>query len=192
MSDVEERLKYARTLDDAMRIVKEAAWEQVRDKAKRLKDEGRVLLDTNEINFVNGSVEGDNGTYGIEIYRENENDNKITRWSCGCPWGHYATMARTRSFKKYENRPCSHIIAAMWQSWSQPLTSDPQQTLFKRMRQRIKPPPEPVINYEVAPEDMVNAQEQEPQEQPVQMTLPGMEQYNVPAPGLKMTKWKKI
>jgi hypothetical protein len=138
------------------------------------------------VNVVQGQVEGDNGTYDIIIYRDGINNIRKSGWECGCDWGKYAWQ-RTRQWKKLEGRPCSHIMAAMWQSWSEPFTSDPQMTLFKQRKQL---PPAPMPNYEVmqqqAPEVGV------PQDPGTQLTLPGMETYNTPQPGIRTTKWKRI
>jgi len=186
MSDI-DLIKQAKTTKEALNLVKEAAWNDVVNKAKRLKDGGQVLLDVNEVNIVQGQVQGDNGLYDVVIYREKPNSNKITNWECGCDWGKYAWQ-RTRQWKKFEGRPCSHVMAAMWQSWGQPLTSDPQQTLFKRMMQQK--PPAPMPNYEVMEQQV--PEETVPQEQAEQLTLPGMEQFAPPAPGIRTTKWKRI
>jgi len=182
MSDT-ELIKQAKTVKEALSLVKEAAWVDIINKAKRLKDGGQVLLTTNEVHVVEGQVQGDNGLYDVIIYREDPNNNKITNWECSCDWGKYAWQ-RTRQWKKFEGRPCSHTMAAMWQSWGQPLTSDPQQTLFKRQM-----PPAPMTNYEVMeqPVPPINVPEE-----PTQLTLPGMEQYNVPQTGIRTTKWRKI
>lgn len=185
MSDI-EIVKQAKTVKEAVALVKEAAWADVRDKAKRLKDGGQVLLDVNEVNVVQGKVQGDNGLYDIVIYRENPENNKITNWECSCDWGKYAWQ-RTRQWKKFEGRPCSHIVAAMWQSWSEPLTSNPQMNLFKQRRQL---PPAPMPNYEVMQQQVPEATI--PQEPATQLTLPGMDQYNIPQTGIRTTKWKRM
>lgn len=186
--DKTKLIKQSRTVREALTLVKESAWADVRTKAKRLKDEGRVVLNANERNIIEGTVEGDHGVYGIIIYRENPNNNKITNWHCDCAWGKYA-WGRTRKYKKFEGRTCSHVIAAYWQSLTTPLTSEPeQQRLFN------PPPPTPMPNYEVI-EQPVPEQVPEPvetQEQPMQLAFPGMENVNTPQPGIRTTKWKRI
>lgn len=113
-------------------IRKEAAWKDVEMKAKRLKDSGQVVINTNAENAIEGVVQGDNGIYECIIYREEPTSGRITHWNCECNWGKYA-YGRTRQFKKFEGRPCSHIMAMFWQSRSMPVgyfgaEYDPSQT----------------------------------------------------------------
>lgn len=187
MSDI-ELIKQAKTVKEALNLVKEAAWDDIVDKAKRLKDNGQVLLTVNEIDVVQGQVQGDSGLYDIVIYRDGINNIRKSGWDCSCDWGKYAWQ-RTRQWKKLEGRPCSHVMAAMWQSWSEPLTSDPQMTLFKKKRMlQQQQPPAPIPNYEV----MEQPVPENPEDSGTQLTFPGMEQYNIPPSGIRTTKWKRI
>jgi tRNA nucleotidyltransferase (CCA-adding enzyme) len=101
-------------------LTKIAAWDDVRIKAKRLKDSGNVTIENNFENAITGQVVGDTGTYNCEIARENPDSQRISWWRCSCPWGKYA-WGRTRKYKKFEGRPCSHIMALYWQSLSTPV-----------------------------------------------------------------------
>jgi hypothetical protein len=57
----------------------------------------------------------------------------MTQWQCECPWDQYAWQ-RTRQWKKYEGRPCAHVLATWWASKMAPLDEDAhpgnQQSLF--------------------------------------------------------------
>lgn len=55
-------------------------------------------------------VEGDHSfvAYGVAAH------------NCECPWGQFA-WGRTRQWKKYEGRPCSHTMALYWKSLATPL-----------------------------------------------------------------------
>jgi hypothetical protein len=196
-----------RTTKEAVSLVKEAARETIVQKAKRLKDSGRVLMEVNEPNIVTGQVEGDHGVYQVILERKNSNDNKVTTWNCDCLWSYYVHLPRTRQFKKYQNSPmCSHATALTWTSWSLPLTNQPEQPgqAEQPQQQQLFTPPTPQLpqkpNYEVLPKvspEQLPAPEEveqpEEQEEPEQLTFPGMQRGKVPAPGLlKATKWKKI
>jgi tRNA nucleotidyltransferase (CCA-adding enzyme) len=174
-------------------IRKEAAWRDVEMKAKRLKDSGQVVVNTNSENVVEGTVQGDTGIYEAVIYRQDPNANRITHWNCDCKWGQYA-WGRTRQFAKFEGRPCSHVMALLWQSRSLPIgyfgaEFDPSQTYSFE-------PDAP--NYEVAQQDISqvgNLPEQQPDFAPapnsgVPLPPPFGEQRN--SSNKKVNKWKRI
>jgi hypothetical protein len=102
---------------------KQAAWPDIEEKAKRLIDSGNVELLRNGAQNIVGHVIGDHGDYQTEIGRENPTDNTITQWQCECPWDQYAWQ-RTRQWKKYEGRPCAHVLATYWVSQSSPLDEE--------------------------------------------------------------------
>lgn len=104
-------------------LVKQAAWSDIMIKAKRYKSEGRVNLLRNGVNYIVSEVRGDNGTYDTEIQRMDPNSLSITGWNCTCPWGQHA-WGRTRRFKKFEGRPCAHVMATLWVSQSTPLDEE--------------------------------------------------------------------
>jgi hypothetical protein len=114
---------------------KTAAWTDIEAKAKRLIQSGQVQLNRNGYNSIVGTVQGDHGTYQTEISRDDPNSRVITQWTCECPWDQYA-FQRTRKWKKYEGRPCAHVLATYWKSLSTPLDEDAhpanggQQSLF--------------------------------------------------------------
>lgn len=97
-------------------------WPKIMAKAQRLRQEGKVQLQTNQEQYVSGTVQGDNGTYQPQLWRDNPGSQKISAWQCTCPWFDYA-FGRTRQWKKLEGRPCAHLLALYWEGLSQPIDS---------------------------------------------------------------------
>ena len=110
-------------------------WAKVMEKAKRLINTGNVQVVRNGVNNIVAQVKGDHGDYTVEIGRDDPNSNAITTWKCECPWDQYAWQ-RTRKWKKYEGRPCSHVLAAYWQSGRLPIDEeyDPESAAAKADR----------------------------------------------------------
>ena len=104
-------------------MTKTAKWGDIMAKAKRLIQTGKVQILRNGAQNVVGSVVGDHGTYQTEFSREDPNSQAITQWQCECPWDQYAWQ-RTRQWKKYEGRPCAHVLATYWASRSHPVDED--------------------------------------------------------------------
>lgn len=102
---------------------KTASWDDIMAKAKRLIQSGNVTLLRNGYNNVVAHVIGDHGEYQCEISRDDPESRAITQWTCECPWDQYA-FQRTRQWKKYEARPCAHVLAAYWKSQGTPLDED--------------------------------------------------------------------
>lgn len=109
--------------DDSRDLTKTAKWSDIMAKAKRLIQTGKVQLLRNGAQNVVGSVIGDHGTYQTEISREDPNSQSITQWQCDCPWDQYAWQ-RTRQWKKYEGRPCAHVLATYWSSQAHPIDEE--------------------------------------------------------------------
>jgi hypothetical protein len=125
---------------------KVAAWKDLMEKAKRIKDQGRVHILNNQTDHVVGRVEGDHGTYTTQIWRQDPDSQAITMWDCECPWDQYAWQ-RTRQWKKYEGRPCSHVLALYWTAQQnaaqQPQVPEGQMQLPGMTPQPTAPPPVP-------------------------------------------------
>lgn len=142
-----------------------ADWSDVEAKAKRLRDTGAVQILRNGYTNIVGQVQGDHGSYQTEIMRQDPNSRVITQWSCECPWDQYA-FQRTRQWKQYEGRPCSHVLATFWKSQATPLDEDVhpanQQSLFNMPGQAM-PGGQPAFSQPMAPD------------QGQQMQIPGME-----------------
>lgn len=124
------RLGYRRasfTLNEASDMRKTADWQEVQQKAVRLKNAGQVTILRNGWNVLVANVIGDHGKYEVTISRDDPNSMAITQWTCECPWDQYA-FNRTRKWKKYEGRCCSHVLAAFWQGQATPIDDyDPNQ-----------------------------------------------------------------
>lgn len=110
--------------DDAFR--KTADWNDIMAKAKRLIQSGNVRILRNGIQNVVAWVKGDHGEYQPEIFRQDPNSQAITGSDCGCNWGEFQNQPRTRQWKKYQDRPCAHILAAHWLSQATPIDEDQQ------------------------------------------------------------------
>lgn len=102
------------------KLQKTADWNDVMNKAKRINQSGQVMILRNGSQYIVANVQGDHGSYEVEIQRQDPNSRVITGWSCECQWSQYA-FDRTRKWKKYESRPCSHVLAAYWKSLGTPL-----------------------------------------------------------------------
>lgn len=94
-------------------------WNDLMDKARRLRNDQQVQITVNQPDHVVGTVQGDHGTYQTEIWRDDPQSQAITMWDCECPWSQYS-WGRTRQWKKYEGRPCAHTLALFWQAQQTP------------------------------------------------------------------------
>jgi hypothetical protein len=61
-----------------------AHWNDVREKALRLKDSGKVKMLRNDSNVVAATVQGDSGTYNVVLNRDDPDSWSISLWSCDC------------------------------------------------------------------------------------------------------------
>lgn len=123
---------------------KTADWTDIMAKAKRLIQSGNVTLLRNGYNIVVAHVVGDHGEYTSEISRDDPNSRVITQWTCECPWDQFA-FQRTRKWKKYEARPCAHVLAAYWKSLGTPLDEQLDQSQIDTMGTGQKLPGGPGI-----------------------------------------------
>jgi hypothetical protein len=71
------------------------------------------------------NVQGDHDNYEVEISRQDPQSRAITGWSCSCQWADHS-FDRTRKWRKYESRPCSHVLATYWKSLGTPLDDSPE------------------------------------------------------------------
>lgn len=106
--------------------VKLGDWNDLMDKARRLRNDQQVQITVNQPDHVVGTVQGDHGTYQTEIWRDDPSSQAITMWDCECPWSQYS-WGRTRQWKKYEGRPCAHTLALFWAAQAQPPAGADQQ-----------------------------------------------------------------
>lgn len=119
-----ERAQYHLDWDHSdTQMIKEADWNDIEAKAKRLIQSGKVHILRNSPEFVVAHVEGDHGDYTSEITRQDPTSQAISLWSCGCKWDQFAWQ-RTRQWKKYEGRVCSHVLAAFWLAQTMPMDEE--------------------------------------------------------------------
>lgn len=116
-----------------------AGWPDIMQKAKRLVQSGDVTLLRNGWSNIVAHVVGDHGEYNCEIGRDDPESRSITTWQCECPWDQYAWQ-RTRKWKKYEGRPCAHVLATFWKSQATPLDEGPPEGSNLPPGQKAGPP----------------------------------------------------
>lgn len=117
-SDLDPRVGEYMDLIESNIQIREAAWKDVRQKALRLRREGKVHVQTVNPEAIYASVEGDHGTYDTIIIRGNVFDlggQSVTEWSCGCDWGKWAFKRKI----SYVGRFCSHAYASYLELQSQ-------------------------------------------------------------------------
>lgn len=114
-----------------------AAWSDVAAKAKRLVQEGKVTILRNAPHHVMAHVVGDGTDNGgtpdehdVEISRHDPASQLIEQWNCDCAWAQYA-WDRTRKWKKFEGRVCSHVLATYWKARSTPMDMSDQDEGFQ-------------------------------------------------------------
>jgi hypothetical protein len=100
-----------------------SSWQDIEAKSKRLIQTGKVHMLRNSAQYIASHVEGDHGDYECEIQRLDPNSKAISLWSCTCKWDQFAWQ-RTRRWKRFEGRPCAHILASFWLSQSMPLDEE--------------------------------------------------------------------
>jgi hypothetical protein len=86
-----------------------AAWTDVRNKAKRLRTEGRVHVTSTDNGLVVAQVKGDHGTYESVLMRF-PGTQKVGQWDCGCKWATYHWGAPD-DHSRFAGRMCSHALA---------------------------------------------------------------------------------
>lgn len=101
-----EMADYGR-LVEADKMLREAAWTDVRQKAQRLRRQGRVRVLHRGPGNIYAEVEGDTGTYTTMIAKTG-NTQSIDKWACSCDWGKWAFQRRI----SYVGRLCSHGYAS--------------------------------------------------------------------------------
>jgi hypothetical protein len=94
-----------------------AAWTDVRNKAKRIRSEGKVRITLASDGLVAGEVQGDHQTYETGIQRLPGSRHGVATWSCGCKWGAYHWGA-SDDFSRFAGRMCSHALALQYEAQS--------------------------------------------------------------------------
>ena len=87
-----------------------------------LKETGQPWHKGEEVGTVTAEVRGDHSIYLSSITRE-PGSKRVGMWECSCPWASYS-WARTRQWKKYEGRMCSHVLALLYEAQAQEMFGD--------------------------------------------------------------------
>lgn len=106
-------------LIEADKDLREAAWADVADKAKRLRSEGRIDVHDIGDDRIYATVKGDHGDYDVMIKKGGGfggfgRGQSVTDWRCSCQWGRWAFKRQY----KFIGRLCSHGLAAYWEMQS--------------------------------------------------------------------------
>jgi len=119
---------------DADESIRTAAWKDVREKATRLRREGRVHVKDVGPDRIYASVDGDHGTYDVMIKKGGAfggfgGGHAVSNWHCSCEWGKWAFQRRFT----FIGRLCSHGYASYQEMQSQHLKGVSQK------RKRVNP-----------------------------------------------------
>lgn len=116
-------------LVEADKQLREAAWRDVRSKAKRLRSEGAVHVKDLDYDRIYASVQGDSGTYDVMIKKGGTytGGQSISNWHCSCEWGRWAFKRRMT----YVGRLCSHGYAAYLEMQSRAVKDNPDHPLSR-------------------------------------------------------------
>jgi hypothetical protein len=164
-------------------LEKTSKWGDIMAKAKRLIQSGKVQLLRNGAQNVVGSVVGDHGTYQTEFSREDPTSQSMTQWQCDCPWDQYAWQ-RTRQWKKYEGRPCAHVLATWWASQGHPVDEDAHPAMQQQQQAPGTPMPSPVPGQTFMPNDQFGQQMPAPMPGAPPAPIPGQAVGTPPIPGM--------
>lgn len=100
---------------------REAAFSDVRAKAREIFTSGGVSVDYIDADTIVGNVQSPNGkNYNSEIVFSG-GTRKVYVWVCSCDWGYWRNQgdgygsAGNMSPQKYEGRMCSHTLALYYQ-----------------------------------------------------------------------------
>jgi 8-oxo-dGTP pyrophosphatase MutT (NUDIX family) len=94
-----------------------ATWMDVQEKARRIRKSSGVKIVSASKLYVNAEVEGDRNVYETQLNYV-PGTKKVADWSCGCKWAAYA-WGRSKNFKKFEGRLCSHALATQYEASAQ-------------------------------------------------------------------------
>lgn len=96
-------------LDDDSPLMSTSSWEDVREKAKRLRAEMAINVTRDDGDYIEADVQGESGTYQTYIQRHGQTSGNytVTGWGCTCGWGQWAWKRQ----HTYVGRMCSHALA---------------------------------------------------------------------------------
>jgi hypothetical protein len=122
--ELEARYGSYADLLSADRLMKTAKWTDVRQKAQRLRREGRVHVHDVDFDRIYATVQGDHGTYDCMIKKGSTyglGGQSISNWHCGCEWGNWAFKRRY----SFIGRLCSHGYACYLEMQSRHMKENP-------------------------------------------------------------------
>ena len=93
-----------------------AAWNDVRAKAKAIRQAGGVRFISVLPDGIVSQVNGLNFVYQCEVQTV-PGSYAVSHWKCACPWGAYS-WGRTGPWRKYEGRMCCHALATVYEAQS--------------------------------------------------------------------------
>jgi hypothetical protein len=122
-------------------------WAGIMAKAQRLRLTDGVHIEEKEDGYTSGTVEGDHGTYHVQMLSHDPYSGIIDEWQCECPWFQYA-FDRTEKYQKFEGRFCSHALALYWQAAVEEPTKTPEEAAPEEERDE-KPVVEEELKWEM-------------------------------------------
>jgi SAM-dependent methyltransferase len=134
-SDSQETINRFLAAYNGPRQTKFAKWDDVMEHAQRARATGQIQIqnkmrdpDSGQLHVI-GQVPSESNPgefHETEFWQDDPDSEAITLWSCDCPWGQ-KSWGRTRQFKRYEGRPCAHLLALYWDSLGQPFSDEAEQ-----------------------------------------------------------------
>lgn len=130
LSDVhdDDRMDHYAALVDSDPMLREAAWSDVRQKAQRIRREGKMDVHDIDNNQIYATVHGDHGDYDVMIVKGGLGGNSITQWTCTCDWGRHAFKRKVL----HVGRLCSHGLAGWLEMQSQELSDVAKKHPYKK------------------------------------------------------------
>ena len=130
LSDVhdDDRMDHYAALVDSDPMLREAAWSDVRQKAQRIRREGKMDVHDIDNNQIYATVHGDHGDYDVMIVKGGLGGNSITQWTCTCDWGRHAFKRKVL----HVGRLCSHGLAGWLEMQSHELHDVAEKHPYKK------------------------------------------------------------
>lgn len=130
LSDIhdDDRMDHYAALVDSDPMLREAAWSDVRQKAQRIRREGKMDVHDIDNNQIYATVHGDHGDYDVMIVKGGLGGNSITQWTCTCDWGRHAFKRKVL----HVGRLCSHGLAGWLEMQSHELHDVAEKHPYKK------------------------------------------------------------
>ena len=124
----DDRMDHYAALVDSDSHIREAAWSDVRQKAQRIRREGKMDVHDIDDNKIYATVHGDHGDYDVMIVKGGLGGNSITQWTCSCDWGRHAFKRKVL----HVGRLCSHGLAGWLEMQSHELGEAAKKHPYKK------------------------------------------------------------